>query len=137
MRQIRTALGEQAGSPQFIETAPRLGYRFVAPMDLTAAAPPKLSLEAPSVAGIEIPSRGPTSSIVGGKGWLWWAVPLALTTLFVTPVVMNVAGLRDRLRGRTGALQIQSLAVLPLENLSRDQEQSACLPGQHHLAGQA
>ena len=52
MRQIRTALGEQAGSPQFIETAPRLGYRFVAPMDLTAAAPPKLSLEAPRVAGI-------------------------------------------------------------------------------------
>ena len=38
-------------------------------------------------------------------------------------VVMNVAGLRDRLRGRTGAPQIQSLAVLPLENLSRDPEQ--------------
>ena len=85
MRQIRTALGEQAGSPQFIETAPRLGYRFVAPVDLIAATPPKLSLEAPSVAGIEIPSRGPTSSIAGGKGWLWWAVPLALTTLFVAP----------------------------------------------------
>ena len=123
MRQIRTALGEQAGSPQFIETAPRLGYRFVAQVDLTSAALPSLSLEAAKVNSAEIASTGPTSSIVGGKRRLWWAVPLALTALFATPVVMNVAGLRDRLRGRTGALQIRSLAVLPLENLSRDPEQ--------------
>ena len=54
MRQIRTALGEQAGSPQFIETVPRLGYRFVAPVDLTAVAPPKLSLEVENVVGTEI-----------------------------------------------------------------------------------
>jgi TolB-like protein/DNA-binding winged helix-turn-helix (wHTH) protein/Tfp pilus assembly protein PilF len=119
MRQIRTALGEEAGSPQFIETAPRLGYRFVAPVERTAEAPPKLSLEAANVAGTEIPSRGPA----GGKRWLWWAAALALTALFATTVAMNVSGLRDRLRGRTGALRIQSLAVLPLENLSRDPEQ--------------
>jgi TolB-like protein/DNA-binding winged helix-turn-helix (wHTH) protein/Tfp pilus assembly protein PilF len=105
MRQIRTALGDEAASPQFIETVPRLGYRFVAPMDPSTAVPP---------------SRGPASS---GKRWLWWAAALALTALFATPVAMNVAGVRDRLPGRTGAPQFQSLAVLPLENLSRDPEQ--------------
>jgi TolB-like protein/DNA-binding winged helix-turn-helix (wHTH) protein/Tfp pilus assembly protein PilF len=126
MRQIRTALGEEAGSPQLIETVPRLGYRFVAPVDLTAVTPRKLSLELENVAGTEIPSMGPTSSVAGGKQgrrrWRWWAA-LALTALFVTLAAMNVSGLWDRLRGRSGAPQIQSLAVLPLENLSRDPEQ--------------
>src|SRR5437879_1248214 len=61
VRQIRTALGDEAGSPQFIETVPRLGYRFVAPVDMTVVAPPKLSLEVANVVGTEIPSRGLTS----------------------------------------------------------------------------
>jgi TolB-like protein/DNA-binding winged helix-turn-helix (wHTH) protein/Tfp pilus assembly protein PilF len=117
MRQIRTALGEEAGSPQFIETVPRLGYRFVAPVDLTAVAPS---------GDTSIPLREPTSSVVGGKqgfrGWRWWAA-LAFTALMVTLAATNVSGLRDRLRGRGGASQIRSLAVLPLENLSRDPEQ--------------
>jgi TolB-like protein/DNA-binding winged helix-turn-helix (wHTH) protein/Tfp pilus assembly protein PilF len=125
MRQIRTALGEEAGSPQFIETVPRLGYRFVAPVDLTAVAPPKLLPEVENAVDTEIPSRGPTSSVAGGQGlrrWRWWA-SLALTALLVTLVAMNAFGLQDRLRGRSGAPRIQSLAVLPLENLSRDPEQ--------------
>jgi TolB-like protein/Tfp pilus assembly protein PilF len=46
-----------------------------------------------------------------------------LTALFATTAAMKVPGLRDRLRGRTDAPRIQSLAVLPLENLSRDPEQ--------------
>jgi TolB-like protein/Tfp pilus assembly protein PilF len=126
MRQIRTALGEEAGSPQLIETVPRLGYRFVAPVDLTAVATPKLSLEVENRVGTEIPSSEPTSSVAGGKQglqrWRWWAA-LALTALFVTLVAMNVSGLQDRLRSRSSASRIQSLAVLPLENLSRDPEQ--------------
>jgi TolB-like protein/Flp pilus assembly protein TadD len=33
VRQIREALGDSAGSPRFIETVPRRGYRFVAPLE--------------------------------------------------------------------------------------------------------
>src|SRR5262245_19304180 len=33
IRQIREALGDNADSPQFIETLPRRGYRFVAPVE--------------------------------------------------------------------------------------------------------
>jgi hypothetical protein len=33
IRQIREALGDNAESPQFIETLPRRGYRFVAPVE--------------------------------------------------------------------------------------------------------
>ena len=126
MRQIRTALGEEAGSPQYIETVPRLGYRFIAPVDLTAVDSPKLPLELENAVGPDIPSIGPASSVAGGKQGFrrWrWSAALALMALLVMSVAMNVSGLLDRLRGRIGAPRIQSLAVLPLENLSRDPEQ--------------
>ncbi len=38
-------------------------------------------------------------------------------------IVLNAGGARDRLLGKTGTEHIRSLAVLPLENLSRDPEQ--------------
>ena len=33
IRQIRSALGDQANTPRFIETLPRRGYRFIAPVE--------------------------------------------------------------------------------------------------------
>ena len=36
VRMLREALGDKAEAPQFIETLPRLGYRFIAPVDTNA-----------------------------------------------------------------------------------------------------
>ncbi len=47
------------------------------------------------------------------------AVFLVLALLFA----LNVGGWRDKLLGRTGARHLESLAVLPLENFSRDSTQ--------------
>lgn len=38
IRQIREALGDDAGSPRYIETLPRRGYRFLMPVETPAAA---------------------------------------------------------------------------------------------------
>jgi DNA-binding winged helix-turn-helix (wHTH) protein/TolB-like protein len=44
IRQIRTSLGETAEAARFVETLPRRGYRFVAPVEpLGPAAPPVVS----------------------------------------------------------------------------------------------
>jgi serine/threonine protein kinase/Flp pilus assembly protein TadD len=48
---------------------------------------------------------------------------IALVVLVGAVAVTNVGGLRQRLFGRPDASAIRSLAVLPLENLSRDPEQ--------------
>jgi Tol biopolymer transport system component/DNA-binding winged helix-turn-helix (wHTH) protein len=37
---LRDVLGDQAESPEFIETLPRLGYRFIAPVEKTSASNP-------------------------------------------------------------------------------------------------
>jgi len=46
-----------------------------------------------------------------------------VVVLAVLLLALNVGGLRDRLLGRTAAPRIESLAVLPLANLSGDPEQ--------------
>jgi TolB-like protein/Tfp pilus assembly protein PilF/predicted Ser/Thr protein kinase len=47
----------------------------------------------------------------------------ALLAAVAALLAWNVAGLRERMLGRATAPRIESLAVLPLENLSRDPEQ--------------
>src|SRR5215469_11669408 len=42
IRQIREALGDTADSPRFIETLPRRGYRFLLPVETSAAVEPKV-----------------------------------------------------------------------------------------------
>jgi DNA-binding winged helix-turn-helix (wHTH) protein/Tfp pilus assembly protein PilF len=39
IRQVRAALGDQADNPRFVETIPRIGYRFVAAVEQSAVAP--------------------------------------------------------------------------------------------------
>lgn len=63
----------------------------------------------------------------GGDTALWrnpWVIAgLALGAMVLATVAANPGGLRDRVIGRGPSLRIQSLAVLPLQNLSRDPEQ--------------
>src|SRR5215469_11348243 len=45
VNKLREALGDGAGIPRFIETLPRRGYRFIAPVDRTPKPEPNRSLE--------------------------------------------------------------------------------------------
>jgi serine/threonine protein kinase/tetratricopeptide (TPR) repeat protein len=78
------------------------------------------------------PGRGWVREAGPGEGaprqvrrWAWGlAIPVvALLVLGAVLIGLNVAGLRDRLLGRTGPPKIESIAVLPLKNLSGDREQ--------------
>src|SRR5208337_3055895 len=61
--------------------------------------------------GARLRKRGAVLSLAG------------LALIAAVAVGLNVGGLRDRLRGPVGPPRIESLAVLPLENLSGDPEQ--------------
>ena len=60
--QIRTALNDSADSPRFIETLPRRGYRFIAPVARTVSAP---SVPAISVPARRIPKWGVAAAGLG------------------------------------------------------------------------
>ena len=102
---IREALGDLADNPRFVETLPRRGYRFIAPVEVP---PPPETEDTPTP---RVHLR------------LVFTATLALTALLAVLLGLNVGGLRERLLGGVAAGQIRSLAVLPLENLSGDPAQ--------------
>ena len=105
---LREALGENATSPRFVETLPRRGYRFIGTL-----VTPVVS----HVAGPEIEQHGRF------RGALWAAV-LGLLAAITALVVLNVGHVRSKLFGQpVSAARIDSIAVLPLKNLSDDREQ--------------
>jgi TolB-like protein/DNA-binding winged helix-turn-helix (wHTH) protein/Tfp pilus assembly protein PilF len=122
IKKLREALGDSRESSRFIETLPRRGYRFIAPVEeAESAAPgPSTSYEPPvqALAGWRL-SRYRLPVMVG-------AGVLALLFIFVGTYGVRwreVLGAETRPRPGTGQQSIQSLAVLPLENLSSDPDQ--------------
>ena len=107
VRQIRAALCDDAETSRYIETLPRRGYRFVAEVDGQPAAVASAPLAPPE-------ALRPSS----------FRRPLALAVSLALVVVAAVLVWRmGRIPRRTPLTHIQSLAVLPLENLSHDPEQ--------------
>ena len=103
VNRLRDALEDSPENSRFVETLPRRGYRFIAPVEGLSVSPPPRTLRA---------------------SWARpaWGVGLTLMALAVL-VGLNVGGLRNRLQGGPAPGKITSLAVLPLENLSGDPEQ--------------
>jgi TolB-like protein/DNA-binding winged helix-turn-helix (wHTH) protein/Tfp pilus assembly protein PilF len=145
IRKLRMVFGDSAGSPRFIETLPRRGYRFIAPVT-----------ESTATNGLS----GPRSAIVGGTGtagdtavvnsklqeqdmeaptapdfpavstnvrrWPW---KLAATGAAFLVLALAVIAYLVRTRPSPSSTQPKRamLAVLPFQNLSND-------PGQEYFS---
>jgi DNA-binding winged helix-turn-helix (wHTH) protein len=107
VKQLRAALGDDANTPRYIETLPRRGYRFIAPVQF-----------APSVEDsvAAAPSRTETT----------WRRRLADShALIATAGVLAMAGLLfvvlSRAQGPSATLQANStLAVTPFDVVDKD-----------------
>ncbi len=102
---IRQALGDSAENPRFVETVARRGYRFIAPVEVGS--------------DMARPREGralPYKSVALAAG--------AVAVMVAALVTLDVAGLRTRLfRAPPPVPKIESIAVLPLENISGDPAQ--------------
>lgn len=115
INRLREALGDDPAAPRFVETLPRHGYRFVAPVEVAPASPAGDAGAPRGVAQGEVPPRPYRAVALAG------ASVLAFVAVFLA---LDVAGWRDRLLRRIApAPRIESIAVLPLENLSHDPAQ--------------
>jgi TolB-like protein/DNA-binding winged helix-turn-helix (wHTH) protein/Tfp pilus assembly protein PilF len=112
INKLRDALGDSPEKPRFIETLPRRGYRFIAPVEA-----PKTSRNG------EFPAQVTSSPAAwAGSGAIPWRRALLPALLALSLAAVFFFSVRYW-RGRAVESSIRSLAVLPLENLSRDPAQ--------------
>ena len=112
VKRLRAALNDSADAPRFIETVPRVGYRFIAPL-----------LDEPAVAVTQAPEIQPAIAALDTPTASFRSWPLALAVGAVGAAALMLAGVAwsaGWLRGRAEVASptISSVAVLPLREVS-------------------
>jgi TolB-like protein/DNA-binding winged helix-turn-helix (wHTH) protein len=129
VKRLRQALNDSAGNPRFVETLPRRGYRFLAPVQTVNASDiaPNVS-EAPAAesesesADFEVRDQVDLSKKTVVSEGVRWAPAWKRSGLVLLLVLGILAVWMFRPKNSRSPL-IRSLAVLPLENLSHDPAQ--------------
>jgi TolB-like protein/DNA-binding winged helix-turn-helix (wHTH) protein/Flp pilus assembly protein TadD len=116
---LREALGDSAGTPRYIETLPRRGYRFIGTVERVGIDPlPSGPAEQFGEARV-VPVRSrPRRMVI--------AVPLMIVAIIVAAVLAGVPPLSHR---AAVTPSVRSVAVLPLANFSGDPAQEYFVDG--------
>jgi TolB-like protein/DNA-binding winged helix-turn-helix (wHTH) protein/tetratricopeptide (TPR) repeat protein len=135
IKEIRGALGDEVQEPRWVKTVSRIGYRFIGDVveespEAVALASEPASPEQIATPYLEAPVPTPMPARIEPvdtpRGWrplerpALYAAGLVLVALSVL-AVWSVGMTRQASRGSEP--RIESIAVLPLENLSREPEQ--------------
>jgi TolB-like protein/DNA-binding winged helix-turn-helix (wHTH) protein len=147
MNRLREALGDAAESPRFVETLPKRGYRFIAPIEVVDrevarhgrtgtsslerhdAPPPAMVPERAHAQEAAASKPVPTEPVVGARAAAATSLStpsrmilLAATVALAAAVVVALLFLRVG-QPRPPHSSKMTLAVLPFENLSADADQ--------------
>jgi TolB-like protein/DNA-binding winged helix-turn-helix (wHTH) protein/Flp pilus assembly protein TadD len=109
---LRRILGESPEQPQYIETVPRYGYRFIAQVQEKGDAEPQAAEE-----GLPVARARRRGAVLWRSGS---AVAIALAILLGG---FYLADLRDTRLRAANPQHIRSLVILPLANLTGDSSQ--------------
>ncbi len=137
MMRLRDTLGDSSDNPRFIETIPRKGYRFIAPVH-EVEKEPALNPEVQSRSSLL--NSGPVDEVIApdhsrepsasasvaasrrGEIASKWAIPAVLIAVSLVLGAFSLFKLIANDRS-SGNRPVTSIAVLPLENLSGDSNQ--------------
>jgi TolB-like protein/DNA-binding winged helix-turn-helix (wHTH) protein/tetratricopeptide (TPR) repeat protein len=122
IKRLRDALADSAESPRYIETLPRKGYRFIAAVESTTS-----TLQQDLATHAQHAAEQPVKLLPVLRPAKLWILAGALSAMLVLFVGFNIGELRQRFLRTGGTRTVQSVAVLPLENLTGD-------PGQDYFA---
>jgi TolB-like protein/Flp pilus assembly protein TadD len=114
VNKVREALGDTAESPRYVETLPRRGYRFIAPVEKLDGAAPSPVSEPASSPSDNAPRVGSGVRRLRTSGGI-----LALAAVVVVAAYLGW----QRFQPQAAPAEKVMLAVLPFENLSADPEQ--------------
>ena len=115
IRKLRAVLGDSQENPRYIETVPRLGYRFIAPVEEIA------SFVDPSLTVPVEPEPSAAPKVVELPGRRWHMI-LGIPAILVALVGGYFMWSRTRVRPRPSNERLM-LAVLPFQNLTGDAAQ--------------
>ncbi len=113
VKKLREALGDDAGKPLYIETVPRRGYRFIAPVEVEM---PEV-VESPAEAASEERRSGEPNSKRNLK-----RIAVALGLILVAGIAGSML-VSKYSKQAAAEIQARSIAVLPFENLTGDASQ--------------
>ena len=122
INRLREALGDSAENPRFIETVPRRGYRFVAPVEPQASAARESSVIPGRASSSEEITTG-TKVVPPVHGRRMMVLALALVGAIALLVGLSLLRKGEGRLGAPSPPRIESLAVLPLVNLSGNLDQ--------------
>jgi TolB-like protein/DNA-binding winged helix-turn-helix (wHTH) protein/Tfp pilus assembly protein PilF len=131
---LREVLGDSSENPRFVETIPRRGYRFIAPVG--GAVLPTSTIQ-PEIGTGQVPLEPSKPQLVdslparvrpgtSGRQWLSPARRIFVSAAIFFVCALSAAAFYQYHRttaGRVVPPQHKSLVVLPLENLSGDKDQ--------------
>jgi TolB-like protein/DNA-binding winged helix-turn-helix (wHTH) protein/predicted Zn-dependent protease len=121
---LRKALGESPDDQKFIQTIPKRGYRFVAPVKPAGESDKALVIEEHTQiqAAFDVETDSTTES--GPAMPKRWRLSIVIGCLVVvTAAVVGVLAFQTGAKQWDKPSAIQSIAVLPLQNLSGDASQ--------------
>jgi TolB-like protein/DNA-binding winged helix-turn-helix (wHTH) protein/Tfp pilus assembly protein PilF len=131
LKRVRHALRDSPDNPIFIETVPRRGYRFIAPVDYSAPAsvaesgPRNVPVSSPVSEQAAIAAALAPLAEKRRTGTAAMGIAAGVLLLAVLAMAFNLGGIRQKwIKSAPPQIRpIASLAVLPLEDLSSDPAQ--------------
>lgn len=126
IKQIRAALGDNAQSPRYIETLPRRGYRFIAPVETIEnqiaenGYQPDVEIAREKENLSEEETRQPAVTSPASN---FWRRTLALLIFATAIIIAAYFTWKDAGRATPPATGKVMLAVLPFDNLTSDTDQ--------------
>jgi TolB-like protein/DNA-binding winged helix-turn-helix (wHTH) protein/Flp pilus assembly protein TadD len=128
--EIRKALGDRPDNPEFIETVPKRGYRFVAPVEEESTAETPVATRSPGVEELSTEEKAGRAAALSGEEnssrryRLWKFAVLPILAILAVAAIARQHFRVARNRVDATAVRNTSIAVLPFADMSaaKDQE---------------
>jgi DNA-binding winged helix-turn-helix (wHTH) protein/TolB-like protein len=124
IRELRAALGDDAESPRFIQTLPRRGYRFIAPVEriiTTDATCPRLpDVHQPSTVQVIVAPAPPADGSTGQREsrWMWLTAGSLATVLVGIAIAYLARGSGEaRVASAPMAISVRPFAAAPADQM--------------------